>query len=168
MGREIRRARYLSEIRSVRELKEARVELELREWFARERLEADVYDTFTLDNLVSIVAPPGSWLYRVIGGVGTGLATVQGVVGMLGSFIGGRTAYSQPAVHKRPAASHAAHPAAHPAAKHPTSHAATSHVAAHKVSHPAARSTARKRTHEIEVEVELEPKKVVRTVRKKS
>jgi hypothetical protein len=158
MGREIRRARYLSEIRSVRELKEARVELELREWFARERLEADVYDTFTLDNLVSMVAPPGSWLNRVIGGVGTGLATVQGVVGMLGSFLGGRGVSSRPAVRKRPAASHATHHAARPAARSTARSAARS----------TARSAARKRTPEIEVEVELEPEKPVRTVRKKS
>ncbi len=89
MAREIRRARYLSEISSVRELREARRELELREWFARERLEADIYETFTLDNLVAMVAPPGSMLDRVIGGVGTGLAAAQGVFGVIGSLLAG-------------------------------------------------------------------------------
>jgi hypothetical protein len=89
MGCEIRRARYLSEIGSVRELREARRELEIREFFARERLEMDVMDTLSPENMMAMVAPPGSLIYRVIGSVESGLATVQGIGGVLGSLFGG-------------------------------------------------------------------------------
>ncbi len=152
---EIRRARYLSEISSVRELKEARRELELREWFARERLEADIYDTFTLDNLVSMVAPPGSILDRVIGGVGTGFAAVQGIFGVLGSLFGGRRPeVRRPAVRKRAVTPLVAKPAAvRPA------------VRKKAVAKPAVRSVVRKRTPEIEVEVELEKPRTARSAR---
>ncbi len=74
MARESRTATPLSDIRSMRALREARREFELREMFARRRLEADIRDTFTLDNLFGMVSPPGSLLSRVLGGVGTGLA----------------------------------------------------------------------------------------------
>jgi hypothetical protein len=89
MGCEIRRARYLSEIGSMRELREARRELEIREFFARERLEMDVLEVLSPENLLAMVAPPGSVVRRVIGGVESGLATVQGVFGALGSLFGG-------------------------------------------------------------------------------
>ncbi len=70
------------------QLREARREMELREFFARERLLADVADTFTLDNLLSMVAPPGSLVERVISGVGTGFAALQGIIGVVGGLFG--------------------------------------------------------------------------------
>ncbi len=144
MAREIRRARYLSEISSVRELREARVELELRELFARRRLESDIYDTFTLDNLIGMVAPPGSILDRVIGGVGTGFAAVQGVMGVIGSLLGGIGARRQTT--------------RHPVVRKPVAKPATRVVAK-------AKPAARKRTPEIEVEVELEKPRTTRSKR---
>ncbi len=158
MAREIRRARYLSEISSVRELREARRELELREWFARERLEADIYETFTLDNLVAMVAPPGSILDRVIGGVGTGFAVVQGVLGTLGSVLGGLWSKGDRSAAKVVRT--------RPAARKPV---VAAKPAARKISatKPAAKKTAiRKRTPEIEVEVELEKPRAPRTRKK--
>lgn len=142
MGREIRKARYLSEISTVAGLKEARRELHIREWFARERLIEDVYDTFTLENLISVVAPPGSLIDRVIGGVGTGFTAFQGIIGVVGSLIGRKSA------HGRSAATQAVH---RRKSEHPVKRTS------------ATRSAARKRSPEIEVEVELEPKRVVRS-----
>lgn len=132
MGRESRKARYLSEIGSARELKEAMRELELREFFARERLAEDAADTFTLGNLISTVMPRGSVADRVVGGVmggvGTGFSALQSVIGVLGSFMGSRgsrrgkptvdAAVRRPAtraiVHKKSAVGHTApHPASH-------------------------------------------------------
>ncbi len=80
--------RCLSEIRTVRELREARRELELREMFARQRLEEDIRRTFTLSNLLSIVVPPASLIDRVIGGIGTGFAAVQGIIEAIKALIG--------------------------------------------------------------------------------
>jgi hypothetical protein len=82
-------ARYLSEISTAAQLREARRELEIREWFARDRLAGDLVDTFTVDNLLSIVAPPGSVVERIIGGVGTGIAAVRGIFGFFGSLVRG-------------------------------------------------------------------------------
>jgi hypothetical protein len=147
-----RRAHYLSEIDTAAQLREARRELEIREWFARERLAEDAADTFTVDNLLSIVAPPGSLVDRVIGGVGTGIAAAQGLWGFFGSMLRGRSygrGYAQAArvAHTTPAHTvrkrqPARRPAGHPAhAAHPA--------------HPV-RPAPRKRTPEIEVEVELD------------
>lgn len=142
---EIRRARYLSEISTVRELKEARRELEIREWFARERLIQDAYDTFTIDNLLSMVVPPGSLADRVIGGVGTGIAAVQGIAGAISSLLGARASRS---------------------GKSTVRHRTSGHIP--KAKSASARPAARKRNPEIEVEVELEPKRAVRSRSKKS
>jgi hypothetical protein len=90
MGREIRKLHYLSEISTAAELRAARGELEVREWFASRRLVDDAIDTFTIENLISVVAPPGSLVDRVIGGIGTGIAAAQGILGFAGSLFGGR------------------------------------------------------------------------------
>ncbi len=74
----------------MRRLREVRREFELREWLARERLLDDVADTFSFDNLLSLVAPPGSLLDRVIGGVGTGFSVVQSVLATLGPLLAGK------------------------------------------------------------------------------
>ena len=146
---EIRKARYLSEIRTVGELREARRELEIREWFAKERLIEDTYNTFTLDNLLSIVAPPGSLVDRIIGGVGTGFTAIQGIMGVIGSFLGRRSTHGR-TVAARSVHHHGSGHAAHVA------HATKGHTSTH-------RPATRKRTAEIEVEVELEPKRPVRS-----
>jgi hypothetical protein len=161
MGRVIRTTKYLSEISSVRELREARTELELREWFARERLASDVYDTLTWDNLLSMVAPPGSLFDRVIGGVGTGLAATQGILGLFGSFFGGRTAArTAPRTVSRPVSRTTTRTVSRTVTRQPDTRTA------HK--RPAVtRAVAHKRTPEIEVEVELEPPRAPR-VRKKA
>ncbi len=154
MGREIRKARYLSEISSVAELREARSELELREWFAKERLIDDVYHTFSFDNLLSMVAPPGSFLGRAVGGVGTGISVAQGVIGAIRSLIGERTA------HRRMSSGKARNCVSGHTPGHTTKAVATRSTRAHaaKTSHPAAR----KRNEEIVVEVELEPARQTR------
>ncbi len=97
MGRGIRQTRYLSEIRSVRELREAKRELELRDFFARERLAEDVAETFSVGNLLSLVAPPGSVVNRMMGGMETGLSAVQAVLGVVGSLLDGRRSRNKPA-----------------------------------------------------------------------
>ncbi len=165
----IRSARYLSEISTVRELKEARRELELREWFARERLAEDVAGTFTLSNLLSIVAPEGSLVDRMIGSVGTGVSVAQGIFGLIGSFFGGKTSRRKPAAKPvvRPVAKAVVQPAAKAAKAVKATKAAprtASGRSAAKSQAPKGRATAiRKRTPEIEVEVELEPKSTVRS-----
>lgn len=142
---EVKKARYLSEISTVAELKEARRELELREWFAGERLAEDIAETFTLENMISIVAPPGSVLDRVIGGVGTGFTAIQGIMGVVGSFLWGKGSGGRTPVR-----------AVHPRASHRPQH--STHATRGKTT--GGRShTSRKRTPEIEVEVELEEPK---------
>lgn len=97
MKRGIRNTRSLGGIRSVRELREVRREMELRELFARERLTEDVAETFSVGNLLSLVAPPGSVAGRMIGGVGTGFAALQGILGVVGSLLDGRSSRNKPA-----------------------------------------------------------------------
>ena len=162
----IRRARYLSEISTVRELKEARRELELREWFARERLAEDVAGTFTLGNLLSIVAPEGSLVDRMIGRVGTGITVAQGIFGLIGSFFGGKTSRRKPAAKPvvRPVAKAVVQPVAKAVKTKKVAPSRTSARPVAKMQAPKGRATApRKRTPEIEVEVELEPKRTVRS-----
>jgi hypothetical protein len=156
MTHEIRRAHYLSEINNAAELREARHEIEFREWFAARQLTEDAYDFFTLENLVSIVAPPGSFIGRMIDGVGTGIAAAQGVLGVFSGWGRiGRSARSARPVHSarstrsRPAGHAAGHAAVHPArSAHPASLVRKKAAASH--------SAPRRRSGEIEVEVELE------------
>lgn len=70
MGRENRNAHGLNKIGSMRELRVARRELEIREWFARERLADDAAEVFSLGTLVSLIAPRGSILGGMAGGIG--------------------------------------------------------------------------------------------------
>jgi hypothetical protein len=180
MTHEIRRAHYLSEINNAAELREARHEIEFREWFAARRLTEDAYDFFTLENLVSIVAPPGSFIGRMIDGVGTGIAAAQGVLGLFSGWGRiGRSAHSahsshsaRPAHSSRSASSRSARsrPDGHAARSRPAGHAAThaAHALSGRAAHPAhpaslvrkkaaaAHPSPRRRSGEIEVEVELE------------
>jgi hypothetical protein len=94
---ELKTTRRLGEIRSVEELREMRREMELREFFARERLTKDAAETFSLANLISFVAPQGSVVDRIIGGVGTGFSAIQGVLGIVGSLLDGRPSRNKPA-----------------------------------------------------------------------
>ncbi len=160
MGREIRKTRYLSEIGSVAELREARRELELREWFARERLMDDIHSTLSLDTLLSIVAPRGSLLDKVIGSVGTGFTAVQGIIGAISSMLSDRAARKRTP----------ARPVCNTASEHSASgHAASVHTAKKSVAAPPVpRKRSPKAKTGIEVEVEIEPKKVPATRRKKT
>lgn len=155
---ENRKVRYLSEIRTVAELREARRELEIREWFASERLGEDIRDTFSLNTLLSIVAPSGGMVDRMIGNVGTGFMATRGIVGAIGSLFGGRmsscgrTATRTVGHHSAGHASTTHHSGGHSSVAHSSSGHSSSH-AAHHASEPHLRSG------EIEVELELEPKR---------
>jgi hypothetical protein len=89
MARKVK-LRYFSDIKTQKELREVRRELELREWYAGEKFIDNASDTFSMDNLLSIVAPPGSAADRVVGGIGTGIATVRGIMNAVQMFRGRR------------------------------------------------------------------------------
>lgn len=88
MARRNRRARYLSEISSLNELREARREVGIKLWYAEEKLAGDAAETFSVDNLMSIIAPPGSVTDRIFGGMTTGIATVRGILNAIQMFRG--------------------------------------------------------------------------------
>jgi hypothetical protein len=154
MAREIKKTRRLSEISSLAELREARRELALREWYARERLTRDVRDTFSFDNLLSIVAPRGSFLERAIGSVGSGFTVAQGVVRAIRSLIGGEGAVS-----RKPSRKTRTH-CSGDTPGHTTSHHATRPAKEQQAKPSPAKprtAPARKKDSEIVVEVELAP-----------
>ncbi len=68
------------------QLREAQREIALRTEYAGERLSDDAAAVFSWDGLLSIVAPPGSLVDKIIGGVGTGIAAVQGISSVLGMW----------------------------------------------------------------------------------
>lgn len=86
MARRNRKVRYLDEISSFKELREARREIDRRLRYAEEKLADDVVETFSVENLLSIIAPPGSAADRLVGSIGTGLATVRGVINAIQMF----------------------------------------------------------------------------------
>lgn len=77
MAREISKRRYLSDIATMKELREARKELEMKTWYFERVLTERFYATFSVDNLISIVVPPGSFIERAIGWIETGMAIVR-------------------------------------------------------------------------------------------
>ncbi len=83
-GSRNRRTRYLKEIATMSQLREAQREIALRAEYTGERLADNAAAVFSWDGLLSIVAPPGSVGERIMGGVTTGIAAVHG----LSSFIG--------------------------------------------------------------------------------
>lgn len=102
MARRVNRKRiYLNEIGTVGELREARRELSLREEYAGARLADEAADTFSLGGLLSIVAPPGSAGERIVGGIGTGVALMQGLSGVFRVFGGGGQSRSRSHSHSR-------------------------------------------------------------------
>jgi hypothetical protein len=80
MKRKNRRVRYLDEISSYDELSKARREVRAKVWRAEERLADSAAGAFSFDNLISIIAPSGSLIDRLIGSFETGLATVRGII----------------------------------------------------------------------------------------
>jgi hypothetical protein len=148
MAREIKNTRRLSDISSLSELREVRRELAIREWLARERLEKDVRDTFSFDNLLSLIAPRGSFLDRAIGSVGSGFTVAQGVIRAIRSLIGGESAVSRRPSRKTRTRSSGNTPG------HTTSH----HASRPAKTQPAKARPAstRKKDSEIVVEVELD------------
>lgn len=86
MARRIEKTRYFSDIKTQKQLREARLELELRAWYAGEKIANDASDMFTVENLLSIIAPSGSVADRIVGGVGTGIATVKGLSNAIRMF----------------------------------------------------------------------------------
>ncbi len=79
-----RRVRYLKEIATMSQLREAQREIALRTEYAGERLADDAAAVFSWDGLLSLVAPPGSVGERIMGGVTTGIAAVQGLSSVIG------------------------------------------------------------------------------------
>lgn len=76
-GNELKR---IADIRNMRELRETRRVVDLKMWYTRQRLVDNAEALFSVDNLVSAIAPPGSAADRLIGGAGMLAATVRGVI----------------------------------------------------------------------------------------
>ncbi len=74
------------DIRRLAELRQMRREVDIELRYAGEKLADDVAGTFSVDNLLSIIAPPGSVADRIVGGLSTGLATVRGVMNAIQIF----------------------------------------------------------------------------------
>jgi hypothetical protein len=72
--------RYLDEISSYDELVQARREVQAQMWRVEEDLTDSAAEAFSLDTLISIIAPPGSMVDRLIGSFDTLLATVRGII----------------------------------------------------------------------------------------
>lgn len=64
----------------MRELREARRVVDLKIWYTEQRLADNVGSLFSVDNLVSAIAPPGSVADGIIGGMGMLAATFRGIV----------------------------------------------------------------------------------------
>ncbi len=85
-GSRNRRTRYLKEIATMSQLREAQREIALRTEYAGERLADDAAAVFSWDWLLSLVAPPGSVGERIMGGITTGIAAVQGISSIIGMW----------------------------------------------------------------------------------
>jgi hypothetical protein len=72
--------RYLDEIRSYKELRQVRREMDMKVWTAEEELSESVVEAFSADNILSFIAPQGSVIDRLVGGFDTVLATVRGII----------------------------------------------------------------------------------------
>jgi hypothetical protein len=81
-----RRVRYLDEISSYAELTQARRDVQVKIRSAEQELAESAGEAFSLDNLLSIVAPPGSVLDSLIGSIDTGIATVRGIINGIALF----------------------------------------------------------------------------------
>lgn len=79
-----RKRRDYADISSMEELREVRRWVDMKLWYTEEKLSDDVREGLSADNLMYIIAPPGSAAERVIDGVTTGLATVRGVINAIG------------------------------------------------------------------------------------
>ena len=77
MAHGISKRRYLSDIATMKELREARRELEMKRWYFEKVLTQRFRTTFSVDNLISIVVPPGSFIERAIGWIETGMAVIR-------------------------------------------------------------------------------------------
>ncbi len=86
MAQRDRTIRTPRDIRRLAELRQMRREVDIKLWYAGEKLAGDVAYTFSVDNLLSIIAPPGSVGDRIVGGFSTGLATVRGVMNAIQMF----------------------------------------------------------------------------------
>ncbi len=70
-------------------LMEARMEVDAMAWYARRRMEDRAAGMFTVDRLVSLVAPAGGVVDRAIGGVNVGMAAFRGILGAIRNFRSG-------------------------------------------------------------------------------
>jgi hypothetical protein len=86
MTRRSRKVRHIGDISTHRELTEMRERLTAKIRTAERRLAYDIEDTFSVDNLLELVAPPGSFVWRIVDGIRMGLATVRGVVNAIDYF----------------------------------------------------------------------------------
>ncbi|MDR2912133.1 MAG: hypothetical protein LBV38_02370 [Alistipes sp.] len=75
-----RAPRHPSEIRTLAELRDARRELRLREWYAARRLEDNAARVLHPRHLLSALAPADSFAGRVIDGLGAGISTAQTLI----------------------------------------------------------------------------------------
>jgi hypothetical protein len=83
-----RRVRSFSEISTYRELREVRTRLDMKLWYAEQRLSDRLVRAFSAENLLSLIAPPGSLIDNIIVGIGKGMATVRGVLNAIDYFRG--------------------------------------------------------------------------------
>jgi hypothetical protein len=81
-----RRVRYLDEISSYDELIQARRDVQTQMWMAEEELAESAGEVFSVDNILSIIAPPGSMIDSLIGSFESGLATVRGIINGIALF----------------------------------------------------------------------------------
>lgn len=86
MARRFNRVRRIGDIASHRELREVQDRLRARIWYAEQRLVDDFEATFSAENLLDMIAPPGSVLDRIVGWAETGFATARGIFGAVESF----------------------------------------------------------------------------------
>jgi hypothetical protein len=80
MTRRSRKVRHIEDISTYKELTEVRAQIRGRMRYAERRLADDIEDTFSIDNLLGLVAPRGSFAWRIVEGIDMGLATIRGVV----------------------------------------------------------------------------------------
>lgn len=71
-------------IGSLRELQDVRRRVDMKLWYVEEKIADDAREAFSAENLMYIVAPPGSATERIIDGVTNGIATVRGVISAIG------------------------------------------------------------------------------------
>ncbi len=76
----------MGDIASHRELREVQDRIRVRIWYAEQRFVEGVEETFSAENLLEMIAPPGSLLDRIVGWAETGFATARGIFSAVEHF----------------------------------------------------------------------------------